>query len=250
MACSPEPWFLVMLLLLASCNAAGRAIRSEERMTREAGGQRLRYTKVEPGGARPADGWPVVIFLHGAGERGDDLSLVGVHGPLKVLDGIPELQRCVILAPQCPLDTWWRMETLEAFLDEVLARDDIDPDRVYLTGLSMGGYGTWHLIARFPQRFAAAVPICGGGDLGRVWSDRPTGYDMEGLLRARELPIRVFHGELDSVIPVSESRLLVEALRAVDGNVELTVYPGVDHDSWTETYANRELWEWMFRQSR
>ena len=235
--------FLLVAILLTSCRATGPS----------GGGadiQRLEYRKVEPTGERPADGWPVVIFLHGAGERGDDLSLVAVHGPLKVREEIPELQQCVILAPQCPLQTWWQMDSMQVFLDDVLARDDIDPDRIYLTGLSMGGYGTWHLIARFPDRFAAAVPVCGGGELSRVYRDRPTGFDMEGLLRALDLPIGVFHGEADSVIPVSESQVLVDALREVDANVEFTIYPGVGHDSWTETYANPELWKWMFQQDR
>jgi len=218
-------------------------------MEAEVDGQRLRYLFTVPGSEeRPDAGWPLVLFLHGAGERGDDLARVRVHGPPKLTDEIPELTRCVLVAPQCPLEDWWQAATLEALVDEVETLVEVDASRLYVTGLSMGGYGTWALLARTPERFAAAAPICGGGDLGRLWEEYATGYDLDGLLRARDVPVWAFHGDADTVIPVEESRLLVRALQGVGADARLTVYPGVGHDSWTRTYADPELWAWLFAQ--
>ncbi|MCP3917241.1 MAG: prolyl oligopeptidase family serine peptidase [bacterium] len=217
------------------------------------GGQQLSYLLHVPVASDvPPDGWPLLLFLHGAGERGDDLSLVRVHGPPKLTGEIPELSRCVVVAPQCPSDAWWKPETLEALLDEVRALTLPDPTRIYVTGLSMGGYGTWGLLASSPDTFAAAVPICGGGDPCRLWQDRVPagGFDLDELLRAKDVPIHAFHGASDSVVPADESRMLVRALEAVEASVRLTVYPGVGHDSWTQTYADPALYAWMFAQKR
>lgn len=220
-------------------------------MEAAADGQRLGYLlHVPPAEAAPADGWPLLLFLHGIGESGDDLERVRVHGPPKLTEEIPELSRFVLLAPQCPEDDWWRSTSLKALLDEVAGLVDVDDARIYVTGLSMGGYGAWGLLASYPDLFAAAAPICGGGEIGRVWSDRSTGFQLERLLLARDVPVRAFHGADDDVIPVEESRLLVRALQAAGADVELTVYPGVGHDSWTQTYEKPELYTWLLAQSR
>jgi len=242
----------LLALLCASCRTVADGPEGlEHRMEASVDGQRLSYLLcVPPDAGQPPDGWPLLLFLHGAGERGDDLAQVRVHGPPKLLDSIPELARCVFVAPQCPADSWWRTETLLALLDEVRAQTRVDPTRIYVTGLSMGGYGTWNLLARRPDLFAAAVPICGGGDIGRLIPDLGSGFDLAGLLEAKDVPIHAFHGEADPVIPVEESRLLVRALREVGGRVELTTYPGVEHDSWTRTYARPELYAWIFAQRR
>ena len=239
----------LFLLVCASCQSAqlgpGQFDRS---MESEGYGQAIGYRLIVPAADAPDEGWPLLLFLHGAGERGNDLSRVLVHGPLKLTDRIPELSRCVLLAPQCPPGRWWRAEVLKALLDEAQTLADVDTSRLYLTGLSMGGYGAWSLLARHPDLFAAAIPICGGGDPNRLWNEIESDFDLDGLLRAKDVAIHAFHGEADSVIPVEESRFLVRALEEIGANVELTTYPGVGHDSWTQTYEDPELYVWLFEQ--
>jgi predicted peptidase len=239
-------------LLCAGCRSSSVSAGSfEQRMEVEVAGQQLSYRLDVPAeDGRPVQGWPLVLFLHGAGERGDDLTRVAVHGPPKLVEEIPELARCVLVSPQCPADSWWNPASLLALLDEVRASVPVDPARLYVTGLSMGGYGTWNLLARAPELFAAAVPICGGGEIGRLWKNLATGFDLDELLQARDVPIRAFHGADDETVPVEESRLLVRALEASGADVELTVYAGVGHDSWTRTYADPALWTWLFAQRR
>jgi len=144
------------------------------------------------------------------------------------------------VSPQCPANQWWtdHLEALTALLDQTARKYRVDRDRVYVTGLSMGGYGTWALLARHPERFAAALPICGGGN-------------RAGLARAMDLPIWAFHGEADPVVPLDETTRLVDAMKTRGArNVKLTTYPGVQHDSWTQTYDDPAVWEWLFAQKR
>jgi predicted peptidase len=182
------------------------------------------------------DKWPLVIFLHGAGERGDDLERVKVHGPPKLIDEGKSLP-AIVVSPQCATNRWWHAQLLEltALIDDIEAKYKVDKDRIYLTGLSMGGFGTWALGAYTPERFAALVPICGGGE----------------ALAARaikDVPVWAFHGAKDPVVPLSRSETMVQALERAKGNVKFTVYPDAMHDSWTETYNNPELWTWLFEQ--
>lgn len=184
--------------------------------------------------------WPLMLFLHGAGERGDDLEKVKKHGPPKLIAAGMELP-FIVVAPQCPTDAWWestgQVIALIALLDEIQAAHRVDLDRVYCTGISMGGYGTWRLACEFPDRFAAVAPICGGG--------RPF------LARAmKDLPAWVFHGAKDPVVPLSESEKMVEALKRAGGTVEFTVYPEALHDSWTETYDNPAVFDWLLKHRR
>lgn len=241
---------LLLLCLLGSCCSSPLAERHERAMEAEVGGQRLAYVLRVPDGPAPAEGWPLLLFLHGAGERGSDLSCVQVHGPLRHVDEMPELARCILVAPQCPSDDWWRSDALLALLDEVQGAEQVDQGRVYVTGLSMGGYGTWNLLAAAPERFAAAAPVCGGGEIGRLWPEIRTGFSIERLLDAKAVPVRAFHGSADDVIPLAESERLVDALRIAGADVQLTVYEGVGHDSWTRTYADPELYRWLFSQRR
>lgn len=185
--------------------------------------------------------WPLVLFLHGAGERGSDLEVLKKHGPPRLIAEGKQLP-FIVVAPQCPVDSWWNLhvESLDLLLDELEAQYRVDKRRIYLTGLSMGGYGSWHLAAHNPTRFAAVVPICGGGL-------RFFGFP-ERVRVLKDVPIWVFHGAKDEVVPLKESEILVEELRKVGGNVRFTVYPEADHDSWTETYANPELYEWLLAQ--
>lgn len=182
--------------------------------------------------------WPLMVFLHGAGERGSDINKVKVHGPAKLIEQGKEFP-FIIVSPQCPENQWWpnRVETVMALIDEISEKYRVDPKRIYLTGLSMGGYGTWAIASTFPNRFAAIVPICGGG--------QP--YLAANL---KSVPIWAFHGAKDPVVPLNESERMVNAVKAFGGNAKLTVYPEAQHDSWTETYNNPDLYEWLLKQSR
>ncbi|MEZ5979661.1 MAG: prolyl oligopeptidase family serine peptidase [Planctomycetota bacterium] len=234
------------LALAASCGSTRVAVpdapptRTEHTMSREVDGRRLSYLLDVPTGEAPRRGRPLVLFLHGIGERGDDLARVAVHGPPKLAPTMPELWGCVLVSPQCPDDTWWPTETLVALVEEVCDTCEVDRDRVYVTGLSMGGFGTWELLATHPDLFAAAAPICGG-----MREDRES-----AIVAAKDVPIRVFHGADDRLVPVEMSERLVERLRDAGADVELTVYEGVGHDAWTRTYSDPELWTWMFAQER
>jgi predicted peptidase len=182
--------------------------------------------------------WPLILFLHGAGERGDDLEKVKKHGPPKIVETRRDFP-FVVVSPQCPEGVWWtaKTETLINLLDEIVARYDVDTERIYLTGLSMGGYGSWALASEYPDRFAAVVPICGGGS--RMMS-----------LTLKDVPIWAFHGAKDSVVPLKESKEMVDAINARGGNAKLTVYPDANHDSWTQTYDNQELYDWLLQYRR
>jgi len=179
--------------------------------------------------------WPLMLFLHGAGESGTDLAKVKTHGPPKIVETKPDFP-FILVSPQSA-GRGWNSETLNALLDDVIRNYKVDKSRVYLTGLSMGGYGTWSLAAAHPERFAAIVPICGGGNTA----------DAKKLAT---LPIWVFHGAKDPTVPVQRSREMVEAIKAAGGNIKFTEYPEAKHDSWTETYDNPGLYKWLLEQKR
>ncbi|MCP4190080.1 MAG: prolyl oligopeptidase family serine peptidase [Planctomycetaceae bacterium] len=199
-------------------------------------GIRMDYLLYRPDGYQPDQNWPLMIFLHGAGERGNHLEIVKSHGPPKLIEQGKTFPFLVV-SPQCESGKWWRPDAVCHLLDGVLQTNAIDPKRVYLTGLSMGGYGTWSTVARSADRFAAAAPICGGGDPARV-------------NQHRHVPTWAFHGAKDPTVPLANTERMVAALKAVDGLIECTVYPELAHDAWTETYENRELYEWMLKQSK
>ncbi len=182
------------------------------------------------------ENWPLLLFLHGSGERGDDLELVKVHGPPKLIGGGKDFP-FIVVSPQCLKEQRWQAETLTALLDEIVENYKVDEDRIYVTGLSMGGFGTWALAAHTPHRFAAIVPICGTGEIS--WAKQLT-----------HLPAWVFHGAKDSPVSLKRAEEMVEALKANGGNVKLTVYPDAGHDAWTETYANPKVYEWLLEQKR
>ena len=185
------------------------------------------------------DAVPLLLFLHGAGERGKDLSKVKMHGPPKMIEQ-GHTFNAIVVSPQCPKDSWWSYEVdaLIALLDKIERDYNIDKNRIYVTGLSMGGYGTFALAARQPERFAAAVPICGGGELFAA-------------VRLTDLPMWVFHGEADKVVPVEESKRLVRMIQNAGGkHAKLTLYPGVGHNSWGKAYADEKMWDWLFKQKR
>lgn len=185
--------------------------------------------------------WPLMLFLHGAGERGNDLSKVEIHGPPKLVARESKEFPFVIVSPQCPAEGWWsselQIDTLNALLDDVVSRYRIDKERIYVTGLSMGGFGTWRLAAAYPDRFAAIAPICGGGS-------------PDDAASIAHLPIWVFHGAKDATVQIKESEAMVAALEEVGCNVKFTVYPNAGHDSWTATYENPELYAWFLKHTR
>ncbi len=194
--------------------------------------------------AQGSQRWPLMLFLHGMGERGSNLQKVKVHGPPKLIahgTNFPFL----VVSPQCPLGTWWSTDVLEALLDEVTANYQVDTNRVYLTGLSMGGFGSFALALHAPERFAAVAPICGGGN-----PFPPHGFDTKRMAALKSLPFWVFHGGSDPVVSVAESERMVQALKRFGCEVKFTVYPGVGHDAWTQTYDNPELYTWLLAHVR
>jgi predicted peptidase len=196
----------------------------------------LEYLLYLPKDYDKQDRWPLMLFLHGAGERGSDLDLIKKHGPPKLIEAGKQFP-FVVVSPQCPDGRWWEPVSLSALVDEIVEKYKIDKDRIYVTGLSMGGFGTWSLAAYSPARFAAIVPICGGGEpiTARIFA---------------HLPAWVFHGAKDPVVPIARSEAMVDALKQAGGNVKFTVYPNAAHDAWTETYANPKLYEWLLEQKR
>ncbi len=188
--------------------------------------------------------WPAIIFLHGSGERGTNVWDVTKHGPPKIVKGEKDFP-FIVFSPQCPPGEQWQTDAVAAFVKEMKRRYPIDPDRVYLTGLSMGGSGTWSTLLAHPGLFAAAVPICGRADTNGLPYLKP-----EKLEKIKHLPIWIFHGAKDPTVPVKQSEEMNAALEALGANVKLTVYPEALHDSWTQTYANPALYDWLLSHNR
>jgi predicted peptidase len=186
--------------------------------------------------------WPLILFLHGAGERGSNLVQVARHGPPRIVEQKPDFP-FIVVSPQCPPGQRWDSDALLALLDHVQREYRVDSKRTFLTGLSMGGYGTWNLGLAHPDRFAAIAPICGGGDPLVLLLSNP-----QKRKALRSLPVWAFHGAKDPVVRLEESERMVNALRQFGAtNVQLTVYPEAQHDSWTETYDNPKLYEWFLQ---
>jgi predicted peptidase len=266
-------WMIGLVLLNLSANAALMSQESsvvqtskteesdpvklfEPRQYASVAGEVLNYRLLKPKDFKPSGNYPLVIFLHGAGERGDDNKAQLVHGMKEFCK--PEWRekfKCYVLAPQCPknhkwADTDWALPSvtlpekisrdLELTLqvvDQMLEASAVDKNRVYITGLSMGGYGTWDALVRRPDLFAAAMPICGGADPATA-------------ITIKHVPIACFHGAKDTVVTPDKSRKMIEALRAAGSKPVYVEYPGVGHDSWTETYATEDNIQWLFDQHR
>ena len=266
-----------LLCFLAACLSVPAAAQTEQARTYEArvfedqSGDRLQYRLFRPADYDLSERYPLVVYLHGGGGRGDDnlKQLVGgnAYGTgLFSSDKVQQKHPSFVLAPQTssataadgwgglnrpPRDSWDRTKTNAEFLpdpagepidllvrliDSLNAEFSLDANRIYVTGQSMGGYGSWGLITRYPYLFAAAAPICGGGD---------------PLAAKRiEIPIWAFHGADDKVVPVQQSRAMIEALKANAAKPRYTEFPGVGHNSWEKAYSNPELVEWLFAQRR
>jgi predicted peptidase len=218
-------------------------------------GTQYKYQVFVPDNWTKKKKWPVILFLHGAGERADDglvQTQVGIGAAIRrYRDRFPT----IVVMPQCRKDVFWAgamadvaMAALEAAQKEFHG----DATRTYLTGLSMGGYGTWYLAGKYPGRFAALVPICGGvlvPDKARAQSADDHSPYTEAAKKVGKTPVWIFHGGDDPVVPVTESRRMAEAMKALGGEVRYTEYPGVDHNSWDKAYAESELLPWMLSKT-
>jgi predicted peptidase len=200
--------------------------------------------------AKSKKGSPLILFLHGAGERGNDVWRASIHGPSKYAATNSEFS-FILVTPLCSAEEVWSNEVLLELLDEIIAKHNVDEKRIYLTGMSMGGYGTWNLGLTHAKRFAAIAPICGGGERIEILLAARGYAGPVKIDDLRTLPIWVFHGAKDTVVPLEESERMVRALKeAKCENVKLTVYPEAQHDSWTETYNDPELYKWFLEQKR
>ena len=183
---------------------------------------------------QPDHKWPLVLFLHGSGERGDDLEKVKIHGPPKLVAAGKDFP-FVLVSPQCESGSRWNPQELAKLVDHLANTYRVDPQRLYVTGLSMGGSGTWSLVAENPKMFAAAIPICGRGDLAAVE-------------KLKDTPTWIFIGAEDKADVVQNCEEMAAELKKAGGDVQLKVYPNLKHDCWTVTYENPELYAWMLKQ--
>ncbi|MEY3895244.1 MAG: hypothetical protein RLZZ214_763 [Verrucomicrobiota bacterium] len=247
-------WRIWLVVLLTGCTGIREETDAHE--WKSPGGTTVKYRLSKPKNPQPGKTYPLVLFLHGAAERGSDNSAQLRHSVLPILRGAEKLgQPCFLIAPQCPDDRFWSqispdfkslaaadepndlLDPIVALVDHIMATYPVDPARFYVTGLSMGGFATWDLLGRMPDKIAAAVPICGGGDSSLA-------------ARFKHVPIHAFHGEDDDEVPVAATREMIAALEKAGGKPKMTIYPGVDHFSWEQTYDNPELIRWIFAQRK
>lgn len=245
-------------ILIASLlgTTAALAAPPEARNWKAPDGTVVKYRVRVPTSVVAGKTYPLVLFLHGAGERGDDNAAQlkhGVNSIIKITEDFDD--PCFLIAPQCPAGRWWSpinddtmnlsaagkpnalLEAVLALVDQTMKDQPIDPQRFYVTGISMGGYATWDLLSRATGKIAAAIPICGGGAPSLA-----PGY--------KDIPIWAFHGEADAVVPVKATRDMIDALVKAGSSPKSTYYPGVNHDSWTQTYANPDVIRWLFTQRK
>jgi len=211
-----------------------------EKRTFGEGKAALSYRLLKPEEYDGKKSYPLLVFLHGAGERGTDNTAQMRHG---VAEFAKEANRkkypCFLIAPQCPAKRGWGeySKTVASLVESLCKEFSIDKKRIYLTGLSMGGYGTWTLLAQRPDLFAAGIPICGGGNEKQA----------ETLAK---IPIWAFHGDKDTLVRPERSRTMIEAIKKAGGKPRYTEYPGVGHDSWTQTYRDPKVIAWLFEQTK
>lgn len=253
---------LLMTLFNAAITAAGGAATGFLDRTLTQDGRVHRYQVYVPSDFTPDRAWPVILFLHGSGERGDDGLRQTQVGLPSAIRWSRERFEAIVVLPQLPADRTWTGDMAEmamAALDAAVAEFHGDENRFYLTGLSLGGYGTWALAAAHPGKFAAIAPVCGGvvPPPGRVSSvtqlpltlGAADPYAVTAALIGKT-PTWIFHGADDTVIPPSESRRMAEALKAAGNEARFTEFPGVGHGAWDPAYGSAELWAWMFAQQR
>ncbi|MEN6452398.1 MAG: alpha/beta hydrolase-fold protein [Thermoguttaceae bacterium] len=223
---------------------------------KSAAGESLPYRLLKPEKIEPGKTYPLVLFLHGAGERGADNAKQLTHGAREFAKAdVRRRHPCFVLTPQCPEGKRWvevdwalpahtmpakpsvPMRLALELVDKLVGDLPIDKGRIYVTGLSMGGFGAWDAPLRRPGLFAAAMPVCGGGDLGQA-------------AKFKDMPVWAFHGDHDHTVLPSRTTDMIEAIRKAGGHPKMTIYPGVDHDCWTATYANPKVLDWLFAQQK
>jgi predicted peptidase len=246
-------FFLIsMLIVVMSASAfAQKEPPPFKKMVYIEKGDSLPYGLLQPGKPVQGEKYPLVIFLHGAGERGSDNEKNIKHIQLLFTANNHNKYPCYVVAPQCPKKEVWSdlmwgkpfsatptrpMEMFLQLLEKIQKEYPIDLNRIYITGVSMGGFGTWDLMARFPNRFAAAVPICGGGDERTVE-------------KIKHIPVWAFHGAKDETVPPKLSRKMIAALQNAGASPGYTEYPNVEHNSWYQAYKDPYLITWLFRQN-
>ncbi len=248
--------FCLGAVVVFAAASRARAQEFQARIYTNAAGDTLPYRLLVPEHYEPAKRYPLVLFFHGAGERGSDNRRQLVHGVRLFLQ--PENREkfpCFVIAPQCPQNQQWvdmpwgtasgtqpehPSHAMQLALDiakAVQKEFSIDPDRLYVTGLSMGGFATWDLITRFPHRYAAAIPVCGGGDAAKA-------------ALAAHVPVWAFHSKDDPVVQVGRTRQMIEAMREAGGKPRYTEYDGLGHNSWDKAYAEPDLLSWLFSHRR
>ncbi len=231
-------WFVSLLAFAADLPGAELVEKNFSKEVRREAACRYLLSLPEGYEADAARQWPLIVFLHGAGERGDDLELLNKHGPPKLIAQGRELG-AIVASPQVPGGEVWDPVVVKVLTDELCATLRVDKDRVYLTGISMGGFGTWETALAFPDTYAAIAPICGG-----------TGVRFLLAERIKHLPVWIFHGALDTVVEPAHSQKMHDALKKAGGKVRFTLYPEAKHDSWTATYDDAEFWSWLLAQKR
>lgn len=226
-----------LLVLLSSCAAQSQLVAGEELTVTE---EKFAYYLYYPKGYEvdKEEGFGLLLFLHGGGEAGGDLEELKRVGPPKMLRGEKDFP-FLILAPQNPhKKKWWNIEALNLLLEKIVAENNVDPNRIYLTGLSRGGSAAWNMAVQYPEKFAALAVVCGMAPAPYAsWLDK-------------KMPIWVFHGDEDKVIPVQESDVMVKKLKEMGYTVNYTRYKGVGHESWVPAYETDELYQWIASQKR
>ena len=198
---------------------------------------KIKYVIRYPDGYDAAKKYPVLIYLHGAGHRGEDISVIRNNKVFLLTEKHMDLE-FITVAPQCYADTWFDIfEQLQAFIKMIYSSDFCEKERVYLMGASMGGYGTWQMAMSLPELFAAIVPICGGG----MYWNTP---------RLKDVPVWAFHGDSDPVVLPRESEQLVFRVNQCLGKAKLTLYENTEHDAGTATFNNREVFEWLLSNKK
>lgn len=205
--------------------------------------QSLLYTVYTPKNYDASQKYPMIVSLHGAGERGDGTEngfsvMQNIGLPRYFRDGLMEIP-CIVLAPQCPDPYVWNqlIFTLKALIEKVAAEYNADPDRISITGMSMGGFGTWEMAMAFPDMFSAIAPICGGGMAWRAPA-------LNGM------PIWAFHGNEDGVVSITNSQEMVKAARVGGADVKFTIFDGINHNSWDSAYLDTNLVQWLISKKR
>jgi pimeloyl-ACP methyl ester carboxylesterase len=224
--------FLFLLLIVFGWPGITQGQQTEKSFTKE-----LRYLFYLPDSYKKdtTEKWPLILFLHGSGERGSDLAKVKTHGPPKLIENGKDF-RFIVVSPQVASGETWYPDLIIWMLQDIIKKYRVDESRIYLTGLSMGGFGTWETALKYPDVFAAIAPICGGGDPAQAW-------------KLRHTPVWIFHGGKDPIVPVENSIIMNDSLKQYN-NVKFTLYPEANHDSWTETYNNDKLYKWFLEHSR